>query len=614
MNTKLRILLTLVAGIVVFLIAGSGNARTGPPADTSLQAYYLPEDKYPEYQGLLVFKIHPEPGIYTYSFDPGPTGYPTRLSIDGHLADELNIYYPPGVIQPDPFEPDQMASVYVGDVPVFIAIPNDIDLSQTVSGRASFLLCSDRNCWPVNQQFEYDLRKLTRQDLNNINNTEWWPSWTSAVPQGTDVYWTAIMNQDSTDQEVREYNFQVRSFTPGLEVRSIFKAALLAILAGLILNFMPCVLPVISLKLRGMIPDNHGSNILQHKNAFRKHNLFFALGMLLFFSILAIVISITGMAWGQIFQSPIAIVILSAAVFGLSLSLFDLYDLPMIDLKSKTQTRNKNPNLEALSTGMLATLLATPCSGPFLGGVLAWALTQSPATIAIVLLCVGLGMAAPYIVLSFFPFMVRFLPRPGNWTLYLEKGLGFLLLATCIYLITLLPESLIMETLILFWIIGVGAWIWGKWTNYSQSTLKRIGIRGVAVTLVLLGAFVLFKPRAYYPAVWISFSQDRFEQVLGQKNFLVEFTADWCPNCKFLEKTVLTPAHLERIGEEFDMLFLRVDLTYQNPAGENLLKSLDSMSIPLVALFSKDNPESPLILRDLFTRNQLAKALDQEFK
>ncbi|MFN2266846.1 MAG: cytochrome c biogenesis protein CcdA [Desulfonatronovibrio sp.] len=618
MKTKYLQICILSVLLAWLFVAGFNNSwASQPPAQTQWDSFKLPDGYFPGYQGLLVFKIIPDQGIYTYSFDPGPAGYPTELNILGELGDRFQVYYPKGEVRPDPFDPTEMTSLYLGTAPIFIPVPDEVDKHGTIQARVSFLLCSDRNCWPVNKNVQYDLSQLDFSSAAKAIDQSWWPKWLDAVPGGSGDSEISPTIPEFTDDRLNmnEYEFDIRSFSPGLEVSNIAMASILAMLAGLVLNFMPCVLPVISLKLRGMIPDSSdGQSLAAKRRAFRMHNLCFAAGMLVFFVFLAVLISVTGMAWGQIFQNPMAIVVLGAIVFGLGLSLFGLYDLPIIDLKSGSKAGYKNPYIEAVSTGMLATLLATPCSGPFLGGVLAWALTQPPATIAFVLLCVGVGMASPYIIMSIFPFMVGYLPKPGNWTLYLEKGIGFLLMATCIYLITLLPETLIMEALILFWVIGLGAWMWGKWTSLSQTRIKRSSIRAAALALIILSSFLLFKPRTQYPVAWISFEEQKFHSLWGEEDFLMEFTADWCPNCKFLEKTVLTPAYMEEIQEHHDLLFLRVDLTYQNPAGEAMLRALDSMSIPLVAIFNKDNPESPLILRDLFTRKQLMKALNQELE
>ncbi|MFW5730262.1 MAG: cytochrome c biogenesis protein CcdA [Desulfonatronovibrionaceae bacterium] len=613
MKKNIVFLLAVFALFVCLSAAHSAHGAPSAPVKTGWEVYDLPEDKYPDLQALLVFWIKPESGIYTYSYRAGSAGYPTRISLKTENGHVFEPRYPPDKVMPDPFEPEKSARIYEGPVPVFFPVPREVKAQGQASGTASFLLCSSKKCWPVNKKLDLDLQKLS-DPLQDPDMTNWWQRWLQAAAPGAEKE-PSRQTDLSADSLRAEYDFQVRSFTPGLEVSSLAKAAFLAVLAGLILNFMPCVLPVISLKLRGMIPDNaHDQDISLKKKAFRIHNLFFALGMLIFFSLLAVIISLTGMAWGQIFQNPLAIVVLSAVVFGLGLSLFGLYDLPVIDLKSGSGQGQKNSKLEALSTGMLATLLATPCSGPFLGGVLAWALTQPPAVIAFILFCVGLGMAGPYIGLAAFPFMVRFMPKPGRWTICLERGLGFLLMATCIYLITLLPETLVMKTLILFWVIAVGAWMWGRWTTLEQTALKRSTIRFSALVLVFAAAFLLFKPRQDYPVFWAGFDEQKFHELLGQENLMVEFTADWCPNCKFLEKTVLTPRLLADIEQKYAMNYMRVDLTYTNQDGEKLLRALDSVSIPLVAFFSSKEPDSPLILRDIFTRGQLTRALEQELE
>jgi thiol:disulfide interchange protein DsbD len=349
------------------------------------------------------------------------------------------------------------------------------------------------------------------------------------------------------------------------------------------------------------------------KHAFRTHNLFFALGIVLYFLALSVIIAATGMVWGQIFQQPSAIIVLTALVFALSLSLFGVYDLPLIDLKGTAKNAARHPRLESFVTGILATILATPCSGPFLGGVLAWALIQPPKIIALVLSCIGLGMASPYLVMAAFPRFYRLLPRPGAWTVHLERMLGFLLAGTCVYLMGLLPTSQYLKVLILLWVIALAAWVWGQWTSLSQSVGRRWSIRGAGLVLVTVTAFLLFRPGTYADP-WQPFTMSRFQKDLGQTNMLLEFTADWCPNCKFLEKTVLAPEKSANLAKRFNAVLLRVDLTRHDPELTALLTSLGSQSIPVLAVFSRENPQSPLILRDLFTGGQLEEALEAELR
>ncbi|EFI35549.1 Protein-disulfide reductase [Desulfonatronospira thiodismutans ASO3-1] len=607
---------TALAFLVVLLFLSSGFSQDDRdfPMQSKWEVFAVDQEKTPGYQAMLLLWIIPDEGLYTYAHDPGPAGFPTVLTITDDPTESLEVFYPPGEEQPDPFDPSQTSEVFPEErTPIFIPLPADIPLEGILTAELSLLLCSDRNCWPVHKEIEFDLDRVDPAALDTAQEQDWWSMWQNAGPATQEpMMEMAPPAPADPDADETRWDFEVRSQTPGLEVDTLAKAALLAMIAGFILNFTPCVLPVISLKLRGMLTLEEDSGIDAQKRAFRKHNIFFALGMLIFFSVLAVVLSLTGMAWGQLFQSPGAILVLGCIIFALSLSLFGLYDLPVIDLKSRTRDPWKNPNAEALSTGMLATFLATPCSGPFLGGVLAWTLTQPPAIIGIVLWSMGLGMALPYLLMAVFPFMLRFLPRPGPWTMYLEKILGFFLLATCVYLMSLIPEDMFVKALIMFLVIAFAAWMWGHWTDLKQSNLRRRSIRLSALVLVALAAFLLFRPAPEHPVAWTPFEEQQFEEMLGRENILLEFTADWCPNCKFLEQTVLTPGFMAENAERYGLQFVRIDLTQPNPPGEEMLRALDSQSIPLVAIFSRDNPDSPLILRDMFTRSQIDQALEQE--
>ncbi len=615
---KICVLLIAIICLILFQLSSipAQDQSRDFPMQTKWDAFAPDPEEYPEYQTLLVLWVIPDQNLYTYAHDPGPAGFPTVLTIVDEPAHDLNVFYPPGVEQPDPFDPDYLSMVYPWErTPLFIPLPGDMPLTGELRAELSLLICSDRNCWPVHKEVSYDLGMIEPDLLTSAMEQDWWPLWRDAEPAAVEAFPPmAFPDPEEIPVEDIVWDFEVRSIAPGLEVDTLARAALLAMIAGFILNFTPCVLPVISLKLRGMLTFEEGSGKKAQRRAFRKHNIFFALGMLIFFTFLAVLLSLTGMAWGQLFQSPAAIFVLGCIIFALSLSLFGLYDLPVIDLKAKTADPWKNPNAEALSTGVLATFLATPCSGPFLGGVLAWTLTQPPLIIGLVLWSMGLGMALPYLLMAVFPFMMRFLPRPGPWTMYLEKILGFFLVATSIYLLSLIPQDMFIKAVIMFLIIAFAAWMWGHWTSLTQTNLKRRTIRFSALVLIAAGAFILFRPTPEHPVTWAEFEENRFEQMLGEQNILLEFTADWCPNCKFLERTVLTPDFLNQIGLEYDLYFVRIDLTLHNPPGERMLLALESRSIPLVAIFSKDRPQSPLILRDMFTRGQLERALEQELE
>lgn len=592
MSMTARLLFLLAA----FLVATPVSAKEKVPYTVSLQAFRTKNATEPL---LAVFFLNPASGWHTYANSHAE--YPTVISGTADGA-PLTTFYPPATRDLDPLDPTRSVDLYTGQTLFFLPLPATHDAHINVAFSA--LLCTTTTCQPVKTSLE--LRLVSPDTLPEAQSQPWWPIFATARAATDPPSGQAV--PDTIEKTAPQ--FQARYFAPGLEVSTLSRAAFLAFLAGIILNFMPCVLPVLTLKLRACIPVVDGQPGRQGK-AFCAHNRYFALGIVSYFLALAAIISVTGMVWGQIFQEPSAIIVLTSIVFALSLSLLGVYDLPLIDLKAKP--RPHHPRMEAFLTGVLATVLATPCSGPFLGGVLAWALIQPPHIIALVLSCIGLGMATPYLVLAFFPNLYRYMPRPGAWTLHLERVLGLLLAATSIYLLGLLPVTLYPRVLTLLWFIALAAWIWGKWTHLGQSTRRRASIRSLAVLLVAGAGVLLFQP-AQQMDPWHNFNQEQFEAALGQENLIVDFTADWCPNCKFLEQTVLTPEKSARLAKEFNAQLLRVDLTRQDPKLMALLESLGARSIPVLAIFPRTRPQSPLVLRDLFTSGQLREALESELR
>ncbi|MFO7818569.1 MAG: cytochrome c biogenesis protein CcdA [Desulfovibrionales bacterium] len=597
----------ILAGILLIAAGAQGFADSGP-LKTDIDYARLSD---PEKGTVATIWITPKEDWHTYSHNPGEMGKPTRFTARC-AGKTLKTFYPPGTVKESTLVPGKKVSIYPGLFPLFVHLPHKLECKE-ITGTLELLLCSDKRCLPIKKTLSFSLPAGT--ELPEAEKMDWWEQWkrlSSDKDQDTQKPLPAPQTRSAPAQAAQSYpDFKPSSFSPGLEVKNLGKAIFLALIAGLILNFMPCVLPVISLKLRGMMPSPAAAADLKtQKRGFRHHNLFFALGMLFYFVLLAAIVSYTGMAWGEIFQNSWAIVALSSIVFALSLSLFGVYDLPLIDFKS-TPGSSKSPTLEALFTGFLATLLATPCSGPFLGGVLAWALIQPPVTIAAVLLSIGLGMASPYLCLSIFPGLVRFMPRPGKWTRHLENGLGFVLLATTVNLLGLLPEDLILSTLLLFLSIAATAWICGI---ASAPGVSRAG-KGLAalVGAGLVIASLFFLAAGAGPSgekVWKEFDKENFLARLGKSPVVVEFTAEWCPNCKYLERTVLTDKNIAPLQEKYGIKFFRTDLTREHPQGEALLRKMNSKSIPLLAIFPKHNPHEAIILRDIFTQSELKNALD----
>lgn len=597
--------------------------------------------------------------VHAYAHDPGDAGRPTtlRFSVAGGPAQA--VWYPEGAVQRDFYDPSATIFVYEGEVTLYVLLSRE-DEGKPYMADISMLLCSTRNCMPVNQQ----VKEVVPQATQPLEAMPWAAQWRSLKKQpprsvaddaaeGVQLFGEApaIADRQGTPADAPEAGRsegiarwlesqgetvgagngsaaveggQVQkplppmddfvSLTPryineSMEISSLGKALLFGILAGLLLNAMPCVLPVLTFKVSGLLMvggcDKEG---LKH---FRRHNICFAAGVMTLFSALALVLGLADLMWGQLYQNQAVLLVMLLLVFLMGLSMLGVFTLPVIDLKTGANT--KNPCLQAYFTGLVSTFLATPCSGPLLGGVLGWAFTQPLMVVMVVFWSVGLGMALPYVLFSIWPVLARILPKPGAWMHIFERVVGFFLMGTALYLLSILPVEKHMQVLSVLLVVALCAWLWGQYCGISAPPLRR-KVVGVACLGLLLASFMwVLRPVAPLPQ-WREFSPQTFEAGLGKKPMLLEFTADWCPNCKFMEATVLTDERLRRLQARYNMELVRVDLTNANAYAVRLLEALGSKSIPLTALFpAGDMATAPLVLRDVYGSDSLEQAMRDVF-
>lgn len=597
---------------VGMIILGRGQAwcQDEKPISLKWELYDLQEPESYENGLLAVLWLIPEQDWYTYSDTPGPMAKPTEVTAVMRPGDApLPVYFPPGKRKPDALAPEIISEVYEQATPLFIPLAR-VAPGDEISARIELLACTTGACMPFVQKTTFNVGAAVPIPAAD---QDWRPIWLAAKKRGAAVVPTQspepVPGVETPAQQITEWDFNPRYYSPGLEVAGLGKAVILALLAGFILNFMPCVLPVVSFKIFSLFQHESQTTSDRRCSLFCEHNLFFSLGILIYFLVFSIIAGLAGLAWGEVFQSPAVVIVMILVVFALSLSFFGIYDLPIIDLKFDQKT--KNTKLQALFTGMLATLLATPCSGPFLGGVLAWAMIQPPVVITAVLFCVGLGMASPFLAMAAFPGLLRFFPKPGPWAGHLQRVMGFILLATCVYLLSLLPNRLLFDTLVLMLAAAFAAWMWGELTGLRDSLTRRMIVRSLAVAVVVVTAvFVYRAPVAQVQ--WEPFVRSEFTAALGTEPIVMDFTADWCPNCKFLEHTTLSDENLARWKEKYGVRYIQVDITREDPVKMGLLRSLGSQSIPVVAIFPKgSDSKNPVVLRDIFTTGQMEAALSR---
>ena len=385
---------------------------------------------------------------------------------------------------------------------------------------------------------------------------------------------------------------------------------LFAMLAGFIMNFMPCVLPVIPLKVLSIIKQGQQAKESGDNYKAFKLSLVFAAGIILLFAVLGLVLSGFSLAYGQQFQNFTFKLSMFLLVYIMALSMFGLFEIVLPASVSNIGVV-KDGYLGSFMMGVMATLLATPCSAPFLGGILFWALNESAMMTLVIFISIGIGMSAPYVVLTAFPKLIDRMPTAGSWMLRLKEGLAFVMLGVVVYMSTWFKANEIAPLLALCVAIAFGLWLSFKVVNFTSPTGKKAIVRLIAIAVIALTGYLgLGQADEAEAEEQVSFSEivAAKEQALtdGQIVFM-EFTADWCPNCKYVEKTVIKTDAFQDKLKETNAVFLLVDWTEENPEIKAELNRLGSKSVPFTAVFHPENPNDPILLRDIYT---LQSALD----
>jgi thiol:disulfide interchange protein DsbD len=417
---------------------------------------------------------------------------------------------------------------------------------------------------------------------------------------------------------------------PGTTSRSLLYYLALAFVGGLILNIMPCVLPVLSLKVLGFVRHANESRATQ-----LRLGLLFAAGVLASFLALALVVvgiqqAGDQLGWGFQFQNPVFVVVMATVVFAFGLSLFGVFEilLPMGSVGVGVGG-TRGAGTESFFNGILATALATPCTAPFLGTALGFAFTQPPAGIVSIFLSVGLGLAAPYVILSVNPAWLRFVPKPGSWMVRFKQAMGFLLMGTLVWLLWVLARQLgadaVIWTLAFLCTVGFALWFYGSALTLSSGRLRRSVVLLLMIAMIGGGAWgFLREPLSVeYVAAqatasdqedgdWLPFSVVGLEeQVAAGNTVLVDFTADWCATCKVNEKTVLSTDEIQSKLEELRIVTMLGDYTRRDPEITKVLRRFGRSGVPLYVVFPAGRIDEPIVLPELITKGIVLDALDR---
>ncbi len=407
----------------------------------------------------------------------------------------------------------------------------------------------------------------------------------------------------------------------------IFTFLLFGFLGGLILNLMPCVLPVISLKIFGFVQQAG-----QSRQKIFRSGIAFTIGIFAWFIALAVLlIALKGagrdVTWGGFqFTNPYFVLVLSVIVLVFALNLFGVFEvsLPQSVTRNLLSTSERKDLLGSFFQGVFATVLATPCTAPFLGTALGFAFTQSAAIILAMFIAIAAGMSAPYLLLSAQPAWLRFLPRPGPWMVHVKQFMGFLLLATLLFLLYVLGAQRGLEGAIwascFLLVISVACWMKGAFVVPTASAVKRIVVLALMLLLVI-GSGVYFIGDKFQSAKiasadsqirgdWQPFTPERLQTELEQgRTVFVDFTAAWCLTCKFNEASVLEAQDVREAFQRHGIVKLKADWTNGDPVITKLLQQFGRPGVPLYVLYPAKN-EEPIVFPEVLTKGMILDKLE----
>lgn len=407
----------------------------------------------------------------------------------------------------------------------------------------------------------------------------------------------------------------------------ILKAILFAFIGGVILNLMPCVFPVLSIKILSFVQKSG-----QNTNTLKLHGILFSIGVLVSFwvlSFLLIALRASGeqLGWGFQLQSSYFVIFLCYLLLLIGLNLAGVFEIGASLSNLSGKLKNADGLFGSFSSGILATVLATPCTAPFMGSALGFALSQNPLNAFYIFSALATGMALPYFFLSFFPKFLQFLPKPGQWMETFKQAMAFPIFGTVLWLLWVFSHNAtndeLMAALFGLLIISCAAWIYGRFATQTNSTLKRLN--GILLTLLLLGggAFIGYEAALGQDSTSITHSKDSaseqtylsynglqvqpFSEKLLEnlrregKGVFVDFTAKWCLTCQVNKKVVFSNKKVQQYFKNHDIIILKADWTNHNASITESLNAFGRSGVPFNVYYPPSTSADPIPLPEILT-------------
>ena len=421
-----------------------------------------------------------------------------------------------------------------------------------------------------------------------------------------------------TAERPRSVEFDLFGWTFAIDISSALGLTLLlftAALGGMLLNFTPCVLPLIPIKIIGL------SHAAKDRQQCFMLGLAMFLGVLIFWIALGILIALVSgfSATNQLFQYPAVTILVGLIIGTMATGMFGFFSMRLPNFIYMINPE-QNTLYGSFGLGILAAILSTPCTAPFMGAAAAWAATQAAATTLATFAAIGTGMALPYLVLSASPALVDKMPKTGPASVLIKQVMGLFMLAAAAYFIGVglvslfstppTPPSKIFWWPVMFCSIAAGSWLAYRTLQIASKVKLKAFFAGAGLLVIALSVWGAVRLTDPGPIDWVYYTPPRFEAAIANRKVIVmEFTAEWCLNCKALEQGVLHNPKIVKLLAREDILPMKVDITGNNPTGKAKLREVGNLTIPLLIIYSPTGTQ--IFKSDFYTVDQLYDAITE---
>ena len=418
------------------------------------------------------------------------------------------------------------------------------------------------------------------------------------------------------DTASRAVGFDLFGLRFSVEVSSWFGKFLLmltAVLGGLLLNFTPCVLPIIPIKIISL------STAAENRKRCFILGLTMSFGILVFWLVLGMMVALVSgfTAANQLFQYPVFTILVGGIIAVMAVGMCGLFSVRLPDFIYMINPRQDSLQ-GSFGLGILTAILSTPCTAPFMGASAAWAATQHPVTTITIFTFIGSGMALPYLVLSASPGLVKRMPKTGPASELIKQVMGLFMLAAAAYFIgsglsALLSNPADPPGRVYWWGVmafcaAAGGWLVYRTVRIASGKVQRVIFTALGILVIFMSVIGGLRLTDKGPIDWIYYTPERFNEAVKQRKIVVmDFTAEWCLNCKALEHGVLNTRKIINLFASDDIVPIKVDITGKNPAGKRKLKEVGSLTIPLLVIYS---PDKKIVFKsDFYTSDQIISAV-----